>query len=216
MIQLVQNEWSIMSRVKHQPEYRLNRPIVLERDNYCCVKCESTLGLEVHHIEGYKNSKLKALATLCYLCHNIAPMGKEEFTKWILIGESGIEYVERKLSQNGLNNISRETMWKVLKVLTDLGIETNKSRMKAARDRIRQSGIRCEGVPKFGHFLEEKPILKQIIDLRTNGLSCDKIAEQLNNEKILSRRGVKWLGCTVSRILWREVPELQEKIISNR
>ena len=198
-----------MGRTKHEPEYKRVRPLVLERDNHCCIKCGSVLGLEVHHIEGYQNSKVDALATLCYLCHNIAPMGKDEFAQWLLIGESGIETFERKLSQNGVNKISRDTLWKVLTVLTSLGVETNKLRMKAARDRVKSSGMRCEGRKRYGERPAEKPILARIIKIRTAGISCDKIAKQLNEEGISSRCGKKWIGCTIQRILWREIPEVE-------
>lgn len=205
-----------MGRVNHEREYKLNRPLVLARDSYCCVKCKSTVSLEVHHIEGYKNNEMEFLVTLCYLCHNIAPMGKDEFSQWILIGESGIESVERKISQNGVNKLSRETIWKVLVALVDLGIETNKARMRVARERVRESGLRCEGVKVFGHFAAEKPILERMIILRSSGLSCDKVAAQLNEEGASTRKGGKWLGCTVSRVLWRETMELQMTLTGKR
>lgn len=204
-----------MGRARHGREYKSNRPLVLKRDNNCCVKCGSAVSLEVHHIEGYKNNGMAYLATLCYLCHNIAPMGKDEFAQWLLMGENGIESVERKLSQNGVNKLSRETIWRVLAALVDLGVETNKSRMKAARDRVRQSGLRCEGVKVFGHYPAEKPALERMIALRSIGMTCDKIAAQLSEEGISTRKGAKWLGCTVSRILWREAAEL-ETVLRNK
>lgn len=201
-----------MSRKIHQSEYRLNRPLVLDRDKNCCVKCGSALGLEVHHVEGYKNATVDAMATLCYLCHNIAPMGMEAFAQWILDGESGIESVERKILQNGGNGLAREAVWEILTALVALGLETNKLRMKAARDRIKKSGLRCEGQKYYGFFLDEKGVLERIKDLRMSGISCDKIAAILNTDKILSRKGGKWLGCTVNRILWREIPDTQRSL----
>lgn len=198
-----------MGRINYEPEYRMNRPLVLKRDRHRCVKCGSVLGLEVHHIEGYKKAELDALVTLCYLCHNIAPMGILEFAQWLLVGESGIESVERKLSQKGINNLSRDTVWKFLAVLADLGVETNKSRMKAARDRVRNSGMNCEGQKRFGYFPEEKPVLEYMKSLRADGLTIDRIAERLNGKKFLSRKGKPWRSATVNKILNREVPEFR-------
>jgi len=50
------------------------RATVFERDNYECVECNSTLGLECHHIYGKNDFKdfkdeVDNCVTLCYKCH---------------------------------------------------------------------------------------------------------------------------------------------------
>jgi DNA-binding transcriptional MerR regulator len=137
-------------------------------------------------------------------------MGRDEFAQWLLIGESGIESVERKISQNGVNKLSRATIWKVLTALVELGVETNKSRMKAARDRIRVSGSKCEGQKRYGYFPEEKPVLAEMKRLRDRGLTFDNIAALLNEENIPSRKGGLWAGCTINKILKRDNSRIEE------
>lgn len=63
---------------------------------------------------------------------------------------------------------------------------------------------RCEGSKPFGHKDGETDVIHQMRSLRAAGLSCDRIAETLNANGVLSRRGKTWLGCTVNRILKRK------------
>ena len=44
-------------------------PAVLKRDNYKCVKCNSTKSLDVSHNHYFKNLSIKDLETLCRSCH---------------------------------------------------------------------------------------------------------------------------------------------------
>lgn len=68
---------------KSQAKYRLkttysgNAKKALERDSYKCTKCNSSVKLSVHHIDGngsttdanLQNNKLDNLVTLCFSCH---------------------------------------------------------------------------------------------------------------------------------------------------
>lgn len=201
-----------MARTAHETAYKAIRPKVLERDGNCCVKCGSSVGLEVHHIEGYKNNEIDKLATLCYLCHNIAPMGKFEFTRWLSIGEPGIELVERKFSQNGVDGLSRPIIWKILQSLIELGVETTKLKMKVGRDRVRKSGLRCEGQLPYGHKKGEESVLERMCKLRKSGMTFDGIADVLNADGILTRKGKSWMGCTIAKIVKRENIKKPKKV----
>jgi DNA invertase Pin-like site-specific DNA recombinase len=77
-------------------------------------------------------------------------------------------------------------------------------KLKGARDRKRQATGRCEGAIPFGAKDGEPETLHTMRSLRAAGLSCDAIADALNANGVLARRGGKWLGCTVNRILKRE------------
>lgn len=77
-------------------------------------------------------------------------------------------------------------------------------KLKGARDRKRAATGRCEGIVKFGEKDGESDTLHQMRSLRAAGATCDGIAEVLNSKSIPARRGGKWLGCTVNRILKRE------------
>lgn len=55
------------------PYWHKVRTIILERDNYTCIKCGNTTNLHVHHLT-YANhldelNHLDNLVTLCKLCH---------------------------------------------------------------------------------------------------------------------------------------------------
>jgi DNA invertase Pin-like site-specific DNA recombinase len=77
-------------------------------------------------------------------------------------------------------------------------------KLKGARERKRAATGRCEGVYPFGTKDGEADALQMMRSLRAAGQSCDRIAEALNSNGIPARRGGKWLGCTVNRILKRE------------
>jgi len=78
-------------------------------------------------------------------------------------------------------------------------------KLRGARQRKKMKYGKCEGAKAFGDKDGETDVLHQMRSLRAAGQSCDKIAEALNANGVLSRRGKKWLGCTVNRILKREV-----------
>jgi hypothetical protein len=68
-----------------------SRKIVIKRDGNKCRKCGSSIAIEVHHILGYTENDPINLVTLCSLCHNIAPMGTEEYWEWEKNGQVGCD-----------------------------------------------------------------------------------------------------------------------------
>lgn len=84
-------------------------------------------------------------------------------------------------------------------------------KLRGARDRKRAATGRCEGQLPYGSKDGEAESLAMMKSLRASGISFDQIAATLNANGIPSRRdGVKnyrgvWLGCTVNRILKREM-----------
>lgn len=76
-------------------------------------------------------------------------------------------------------------------------------KLRGARQRAKARSGKCEGAKKFGEKDGEASALAMMISLRASGLSCDKIATELNSQGVLARRGGAWLGCTVNRILKR-------------
>lgn len=78
-------------------------------------------------------------------------------------------------------------------------------KLRGARQRSKAKRGYCEGIRPFGEKDGESDTLHQMRSLRAAGATCDGIAEVLNSKGIPARRGGKWLGCTVNRILKREV-----------
>jgi DNA invertase Pin-like site-specific DNA recombinase len=80
-------------------------------------------------------------------------------------------------------------------------------KLKGSRQRYKARHGKCEGAKAYGEHPKkphEAEALLMMRSLRASGLSCDRIAEALNSNGVLSRKGKQWLGCTVNRILKRE------------
>ena len=88
-----------------------------------------------------------------------------------------------------------------------------KSRTKAALQAMKRDNKRVGHIP-FGYRLakdgvhleedaEEKDILKQMLELREQGLSLRKIADELNRRKAFTRGKVKWNHVSVHGMIKR-------------
>jgi DNA invertase Pin-like site-specific DNA recombinase len=71
---------------------------------------------------------------------------------------------------------------------------------RAARERIRKSGKRCEGRKPYGTRDGEQSIIGRIRELHAAGSNYEQIAKTLNAEGVASRKG-SWFGSTVRRIV---------------
>jgi hypothetical protein len=185
---------------KHKKAFEAARPAVLLRDGNCCAKWGSVLSLEIHHIEGYKRNEPELLITLCYLCHGVGPMGKESFDQWMLLGESGVEVLGRLLARKGLPRLKREQIFAFCSALLELGIDLNRSRMRAARERMKAIEGRCEGTKPYGHYPGEAAVLATMRDMRQTS-TLAQIVTHLNSAGIPARKGGKWYVGTGGNIL---------------
>lgn len=193
-----------INRDKYDGVFKTVRPQVLLRDGNRCVKCGLTLDLEVHHIDGYKNNDLEKLATLCYFCHGIAPMGKDLFEQWLLLGEDGVDVIRRRLAKNGLRNMKREHIIVFCSTLSELRFDMNKSKMNKGRERMRLANGKCEGRHAFGYKDGERDILEKMNIFRAEGKTYQQIADIFNMDDIQTRTRVSWRASVVGKILLRE------------
>jgi hypothetical protein len=60
---------------------------------------------------------------------------------------------------------------------------------------------RCEGAKPYGEL--EAAVLERIHTLRNDGYGFDRIAAALNSEGFKPRRGAKWHGFAVNKIISR-------------
>jgi DNA invertase Pin-like site-specific DNA recombinase len=74
-------------------------------------------------------------------------------------------------------------------------------KLRGARIRMKAKTGRCEGAKPYGTFPGEAEIIERMTAMHTAGAGFDKIAAALNAESIKPRRGARWYGSTVSRIL---------------
>lgn len=76
-------------------------------------------------------------------------------------------------------------------------------KLRGARQRQKARTGRCEGAKLYGELPGEAPILERLRALRASGMGFGKIAGALNADGIKPRRGVRWGGYTVNKILSR-------------
>ena len=74
-------------------------------------------------------------------------------------------------------------------------------KLRGARIRTKAKTGRCEGAKPYGEFEGEAVVVERMKTLRAEGLGFDRIAERLNAEGIEPRRGERWWGLTVNKIL---------------
>jgi DNA invertase Pin-like site-specific DNA recombinase len=74
-------------------------------------------------------------------------------------------------------------------------------KLRGARVRMRARTGRGEGAKPYGNLPGEQTIIERMRDLRIDGMGFDCIAATLNAEGIRPRRGSRWHGLTVNKIL---------------
>jgi DNA invertase Pin-like site-specific DNA recombinase len=77
-------------------------------------------------------------------------------------------------------------------------------KLRGARAKKRADNGRCEGAKPYGQHAKrpgETAVIERMHALRASGLGFEKVAAQLNAEGIKPRRGAKWYGKTVDKIL---------------
>jgi DNA invertase Pin-like site-specific DNA recombinase len=77
------------------------------------------------------------------------------------------------------------------------------ARTRAARERIRASGRRCEGRKRYGERADELTTLTRILRMGSEGYTWSAIAAELNTCGLTSRYGGKWHPSQIGRILGR-------------
>lgn len=195
-----------MSRKQYSDDFAITRKQAIERDSTACVKCGYTRCLEVHHIYGYKDSRLESLRTLCYLCHLVAPMGEEYFT-WELSGSDGAHQALEKLNEKISIPFSEMYSIGVIYAICDFTWREGRIDLRGARQRMKDDTGRCEGRKAFGMKPGERSTLDRMRYLQRTGLNFVEIAASLNTDKTFTRYDKPWRASTVQKILSRPLNE---------
>lgn len=94
---------------------------------------------------------------------------------------------------------------KLLRVIMGAISEYDKTmivlKLKAARQRKRLRGEKCEGAPRYGTRPGEDAIRSELEARRANGMSWQGIAAKMNNMGYRTRSGGKWYAATIQRML---------------
>jgi DNA invertase Pin-like site-specific DNA recombinase len=105
---------------------------------------------------------------------------------------------------------SRKLIRQILGAVSEWEKSIVVQKLRAARNRMRKSGARCEGRKPYGITSDEREIIAKILDLKQKGNSFAVIAANLNREGVQPRKSTragkqaKWHSTMISRILVRE------------
>ena len=84
-------------------------------------------------------------------------------------------------------------------------------KLRGARIRQKAKTGRCEGAKPYGELPGEAAVIDRMKVLRAEGLGFDRVAAALNVEAIKPRRGARWHGLTVNKILTWQRSEFNEE-----
>lgn len=99
------------------------------------------------------------------------------------------------------NDPTRKLMRQILGAFAEYEKTMIVLKLRGARARKRAKEGRCEGAKPYGTFGGEQAIIERMKGLRASGMAYSGIAATLNAEGIKPRRGAKWGGFAVNRIL---------------
>ena len=74
-------------------------------------------------------------------------------------------------------------------------------KLRGARMRQKAKTGRCEGAKPYGTLPGEAAVIERMKTLRAEGIGFDRIAAKLNEDGVKPRRGARWHGLTVNKIL---------------
>jgi DNA invertase Pin-like site-specific DNA recombinase len=103
---------------------------------------------------------------------------------------------------------SRKLMRQIMGAFAEYEAKMIVLKTRAARQRIRKSGVRCEGRKIYGQHKDakiaqqEQAVIARILTMAANGEVYEAIAKTLNAEGVTARKG-SWFGSTVRNVIQR-------------
>jgi DNA invertase Pin-like site-specific DNA recombinase len=107
-----------------------------------------------------------------------------------------------------IDDPSRKLMRQIMGAFAEYDREMIVLKTRAARQRIRKSGVRCEGRKIYGQHKDanvaeqERAVIARILAMAAKGEVYEAIARTLNAEGITARKG-SWFGSTVRSVIKR-------------
>jgi DNA invertase Pin-like site-specific DNA recombinase len=99
------------------------------------------------------------------------------------------------------NDPSRKMMRQIFGAIAEYEKTMIVLKLRGARMRMKAKEGRCEGAKPYGMDEAERTVMDRMKALRTTGMGFDRIAAKLNEEGVKPRRGARWHGLTVNKIL---------------
>lgn len=117
--------------------------------------------------------------------------------------KQGFEIMSAHAGEQDLcgNDAGRKLMRTIMGAIAEYDKTMIVLKTRAARQRIRNTGIRCEGRKPYGTFEGEQAIVTRIQSLHSAGSNYEAIAKALNTKHVKTRSGGKWYPATIRRIL---------------
>lgn len=116
----------------------------------------------------------------------------------VITAEGGLE-----MTPGEVTDPTSKLLVQLMSMLAEYEKSSLVHKMRVARERVRRKTGRCEGAKPFGYYPQEQATARRLVKLWREGLTYQQIANCLNEEKILSRRGKSWNRSTVRRIITR-------------
>lgn len=163
------------------------------------------------HLHSLKGEK----ALVSYALSRLSRSTKDAITLAEVLEKKGIALVSVS------ENIDRTTphgkfQFELIASLNALEREIARSRTKMGMRELRRQGKRASRHIPFGYTLaadgvtllenkEEKAVVASILEMRKAGVSYQKIGMQLENQKIATKKGGRWIASTIRAIEKREL-----------
>jgi DNA invertase Pin-like site-specific DNA recombinase len=143
------------------------------------------------------------------LVENASRLSRESLTQQFLLlwlERDGIRVVS---AEGGIDLTDGTPVAKLIRTVLGAVAEYDKDstvlRLRHARERLRQAGVRQEGQIRFGQKNGEETVLTHILSMARSGLGPTDIAQELNREGHKTRNGKPWQSGTVWKIVNREL-----------
>lgn len=120
----------------------------------------------------------------------------------------GVEVLSCEPGEEDLQskNPTRKLIRTILAAIAEFDRSCLVERMRVGKVRARANGKRCGGRASYGNHKahpEERAVIDRVNHLQRHGFNASKIADLLNSEGLLTRKGTRFRAMQVSRILSR-------------
>jgi DNA invertase Pin-like site-specific DNA recombinase len=123
------------------------------------------------------------------------------------LASEGLTLIAANTGENVTNAMQDDPMRKAMVQIQGVFAELDKNltvrKLRKAREAIRSTGARCDGIRPFGHYEGEAEVVRYIKEL-TRQHGYEAVASKLNAEGIPTRRGGKWKRQVVKDVALRE------------
>lgn len=149
---------------------------------------------------------LHSNGTRLVLIEKLDRLARDLMIQETIIGDfrkSGFEIISVMEPDLLQDDPSRKLMRQIFGAIAEYDKTMIVIKLRAAKQRIRATGVKCEGAKLYGELPGELATVERLRALRSTGMGFDRIAATLNTEGIKPRRGARWHGLTINKILSR-------------